>query len=158
ADSVNFNQAKTQVLFHLVEVCEKYGHLPELVLAIRDVRPSRPDVKALVEDFGLAAAAARQPLTAEIPEVVREAVIRFNEKFQQRQEQIGYLNANKKLHELLHKLQDLQAQIASTVAAIRRPSGEPPDMDGILDPLTLWVAVGKASVKETEFPNLRRHW
>jgi hypothetical protein len=158
ADEVNFNQGKSQVVFRLVEACENYGHLPELVLAIREARPARPDVKTLVEVFDLVVAAAMQPVTAEIPAVVHDAVIRFNAKFEQRQEQIGYLNANKKLHDLLHRLQDFQAQIESTVAAIRRPAGEAPDRDGILDPLTLWVAEGEASVKETEFPNLPRHW
>src|SRR5262249_27264902 len=126
-DQVYWRQPKSPVVFSLVGVCEKYGHLPELVLAIGEARPSRDAGKALLEDFGLAAAAAWRPVTVEIPEGVHEAVIRFNKKFQQWREQIGYLNANKKLHDLLHRLQDFQAQIESTVRAIRWGDREPPD-------------------------------
>ena len=156
ADVLNFNQSSTDIAFDLVQSVEQRGHEAELVLKLQEERPKLPQVIALVSAFGLPATRAAR--SSKIPDVVHDAVIRFNEKFQQRQEQIGYLNANKDLHDLLHHLQDLQGLIKSTVAAIHRPSGEPPDMDGIIDPLTVWVVQGQESVKKTEFPKEHKLW
>ena len=158
ADEVNFSQTLSQVVFSLVEVALHHNRLAELVLAVRDVRPNREDVRALVEAFGLVVAAAARPVTVIIPAVVREAVIRFNERLQLRQRQFGYLNAYKELHDLLHGLQDFHTRLESTVAAIRRPSGEPPDIDGITDSLSLWVVEAQESVRGTQFPKIPPRW
>ena len=93
-----------------------------------------------------------------MPAVVHDAVVRFNERFQDRQRQLGYLNANKQLHDLLHDLQDFQPQLESTIAAIRRPSADPPDPDAVTDPLKIWIEDGEKSVNGTEFPNVPKRW
>ena len=156
ADVLNFNQSSTGIAFDLVQSVEQRGHEAELVLKLQEERPKLPQVIALVSAFGLPATRAAR--SSKIPDVVREAVIRFNERLQLRQRQFGYLNAYKELHDLLHNLQDFHARLESTVAAIRRPSGEPPDIDGITDSLSLWVVEAQESVKGTQFPKIALRW
>src|SRR5262249_27615487 len=110
ADAVNFNQPARDVAFDLIKVAVEHGYIKQLVLALRDERPNLPQAVALVADFGVAPGGGGAPATNEIPTTVRDSVIRFNDRFQQRRKQFAYLNAYKQLHDLLHDLHDFQAQ------------------------------------------------
>ena len=56
ADEVNFNQGRSNIAFQFVKVADQNARLGELVLAIQQVRPRRPDVAELVAAFGLSPA------------------------------------------------------------------------------------------------------
>jgi len=158
ADAVNFSQATANVVFDLVGVAVQHGYVSQLVLALRDERPNLPETAALVAELGLSPGPGESPSANEIPSAVRDAVVRFNERFQQRRRQFGYLNAYKRLHDLLHDLHDFQAQIEAVAAAVRRPSDDPPDPMSVTDPLTDWVQRGRESAQRTEFPNSPPKW
>lgn len=69
ADEVYFNQGKAKIAFEFVEVADQYERQGELVLAIQQVRPRRPDVAELVAAFGLAPAVRVETSGAAVPGV-----------------------------------------------------------------------------------------
>ncbi len=93
-------------------------------------------------------------------QAVREAIIRFNERFQQRQREFRYLNANKELHDVLHQLQSFQPRIIEFAAAQRRASADadPLDLTELADPLQDWVVKAKKNAAATEVPDQSMKW
>lgn len=158
ADEVNFDSAESKIAFDLVEVALQHGHLRDLVVELRDVRPGVPEIVALAAALGLPARVGGAAATREIPDAVREAVIRFNERFRDRRKLFGFLNAYKQLHDVLHDLHDFRAQIETVAAAVRHSPEDAPDPTAVTDPLTDWVARGKESARRTQFPNAPSKW
>jgi Trypsin-like peptidase domain len=64
AMEVNFSQPTKNVAFELIDVAERYGHIIDLVNAIHQMRPRRPDVADLMAAFGL-----ETPVRAEKAEI-----------------------------------------------------------------------------------------
>src|SRR5262249_20292570 len=122
ADLVNFDNPGKQIAFDLVEAANRRGYVEQLVRAVEVERPGSCFGVTMVEPFGLAPAQPGRPAPPSRPGPVRDAVIRFNERFQQRQKLFRYLNAYKQLHDLLHELQDFQEKIRSAPAAARQPA------------------------------------
>src|SRR5437868_1499658 len=87
ADAVNFDVDKVDIAFQMVQLAAQHGYVEQLVRAVQAERPNLPEVAALVVAFerGAGSAAPAQPI--DIPAKAKDAVIRFNERFQQRQKQ-----------------------------------------------------------------------
>jgi hypothetical protein len=172
-DSINFDEDDTQIAFQMVDLAVRCGHVEPLVRAVAAERPAVPDAQQLLVLFGVAGATAQAPngiacLMASpgarppqsVPPVLSEAVIRFNEQCQMRKQQIQYLNANKELHDLLHKLQNFQPRLAEFTVALRRASAvdERPDSTEVTDPLLIWVDEAKKNASATEVPDIASKW
>jgi hypothetical protein len=93
-------------------------------------------------------------------QAVREEIIRFNERFQQRQQEFRYLNANKELHDVLHQLQSFQPRILKFTEALRRAAAEVdlPDPMELADPLQDWVEKAKQCAASTDTPEQSLRW
>jgi hypothetical protein len=93
-------------------------------------------------------------------QAVREAIIRFNERFQQRQQEFHYLNANKELHDVLHQLQSFQPRMVKFADDLRRAAADadPLDPSELADPLQDWVAKAKQCASATEVPEQSLRW
>jgi hypothetical protein len=158
ADVVNFNQSSTRIAFDLVNEVERHGYLETLLRKLQEARPKVPQVVELMTAFDLQPEIVARPFAGDTSALVRDAVIRFNDRFQQRQKLLGYLNAYKQLHDVLHSLQDFHAQLVMTVDGIRRAPSEILDMGRITDPLDIWVVVAQESIRGTEFPDKPPRW
>jgi Trypsin-like peptidase domain len=84
ADEVNFSQGKSKVAFEFVEIADQNARLGELVLAIQQVRPRRPDVAELVAAFGLAPAVQAETAGAAMPGVETTARSGFEKAIKNR--------------------------------------------------------------------------
>ena len=151
-DVVNFDKADNEIAFQMVEVADQYGHVDKLV-------PRHPGGAAQFTGSRRAGDCLRAPAggsppapLTQIPDKVKDAIIRFNDRFQQRQKQFRYLNAYKQFHDLLHNLQDFLPEIIKVAAAVRRPLDDFPDPTVITDRLQDRVNQATESVKGTEFP------
>src|SRR5262249_14101530 len=133
-------------------------YVDRLVQAIATERPNLPEAAALVARIRVEAGGPAIAPRTDVSAKIRDAVIRFNDRFQRRQKQFGYLNAYKQLHDVLHELQDLQPQIARLAEAARRSPDDLPDPTGVTDLLQDWVAEAQRSAKATEFPTNTSRW
>ena len=88
----------------------------------------------------------------------RDVVVRFNERFQQRKRQLGYLRAYKQFHDILHDLHDYGPQIDKAVAGLTRPPADGPSPQSVADTLDEWRTAARRSVGETEFPDHPPRW
>jgi hypothetical protein len=158
ADLVNFGQNNEQIAFQLVEVADKRGYIDRLVQAIATERPNLTEAAALVARFRVETGGPGIAPRADVSAKIRDAVIRFNDRFQRRQKQFGYLNAYKQLHDVLHELHDLHPQIATMAETARRSPDDLPDPTSITDLLQDWVAEAQRSAKATEFPSNSARW
>jgi hypothetical protein len=75
ADEINFRQSRSQVAAEFVDVADQYARVGELILAIQQVRPRRPDVAELVAAFGLAPAVRVETSGAVVPGVETTASV-----------------------------------------------------------------------------------
>ncbi len=88
----------------------------------------------------------------------RDAVIRFNEQFQVRQERLGRLRAYKNLHDILHKIHSYQAQITKSVAGVvRPPAADDPDPQSVIDALDGWLIKAREHIAATKLSK-RPRW
>ncbi len=67
-DQVDFNRARGQIAFQIVEVAVQNARLGELVLALRQARPRRPDMAELVSAFGLSPDVSAQSAGVPVPD------------------------------------------------------------------------------------------
>lgn len=152
-DAVNFDVSDREIADQIVQRAEEYNRVDDLVRALKTERPNSDLVAALVVAWERGSNAAKADL-AGIPAKVKDAVIRFNERFQQRQKQFKHLNAFKQLHDLLHELSD--AKIQEAAECLRRPAEERPDPTRLTDQLQNWVEQSKESAKV--FPGAPPRW
>jgi hypothetical protein len=157
ADEVDFNEKPSQVAYSLIEEALRYGHLAELVLAVRDARPSREDANALLVAFGLLVDDAAPLDSVIIPTVVREAVAAFSSGFQKNYQLFKYLEAYKQLHNVLHELKGSNITIATKVAE-RKADPSRALSDEVATLLDDLVKKAVKYVKNIEFPDKPPVW
>jgi hypothetical protein len=145
-DAVNFDESDKEIASQIVKLAEQHGRVGDLVRAVKTDRPNSAEVAALVVAWERGSDAARAA-SAGIPAKVKDAVIRFNERFQQRQKEFRRLNALKQLHDLLHDLRDFHAKIREAAASLRRPLDDRPDPTPLTDQLQNWVEQSRESAK-----------
>jgi Effector-associated domain 1 len=142
------------IVFELVEWAQQKGRLCELLRAAADRVPGKPILatlcaECLVTGGGTSPSATRENL--------REAVVRFAERFRHRQRSVRLLEAYKSLHDVLHELEEYQDTINRAVAAAR--GGPPgPDPEGVVDQLRDWAASAHDWAEKTKRPHRHRPW
>ena len=105
----------TAVLFEFVRWCRRYGRLGEFVASAAKVFPARVDVQALKQEFD-----QTQP---DQPAGVGE-LARFAGLFAAHRTGFKYLQAYKKLHDVLHDLDGMRGELAEQQEA-RATAGTP---------------------------------
>jgi hypothetical protein len=70
ADEVDFAQPRSKIAFQIVEVAKQNSRVGELVLALQQARPRRPDVAGLAAEFGLVPAVRAEAAGTPVPDVL----------------------------------------------------------------------------------------
>jgi hypothetical protein len=144
------------VVFELVEWTRRNGKTCELLAAAAERVPGKPILAAL-RDECLCEAPGGRRAAPRAKDNLRDAVVRFAERFRQRQRSVRLLEAYKSLHDILHELDDFQDSINRAVAAAR--GGPPgPDPEGVADQLRDWAMSAADWAKHTRRPDRHRPW
>jgi hypothetical protein len=152
---VNRNQEHNAVVFDLVRWALRKGRLCELLSAAADRVPGKPILAALCSEC--VSGSSGTPQSAAERARLRDAVVRFAERFRQRQRSVRLLEAYKSLHDILHELEGFQDTINRAVAAARGgPAG--PDAESVVDQLRDWAAAAAEWAKQTRAPQIHRKW
>jgi len=154
AAEVSTDDAWRKVAFDLIDTLDRREQAIELIRAIREVRPNSTALIAFCDPLLAQANGAAQPVSAG---ALRDAVAAFNDGFQKRNVLFKYLNAYKKLHDVLHDLQSFMPTIADAVAKRTEDPSQP-----LADDVALFledrVEIASESVKDTEFPDRPPGW
>jgi hypothetical protein len=153
-DSVNTAVGLRELAFGLINDLIRTGRLVELIRAIRSARQTKPDLVAFCDSLLLP---QNGDVTPGPSNVLRKAVDAFNNGFENRIELFKYINAYKKLHDVLHRLQGFHPTIAAAVEKRKADPGQPlaEDVAFFLDDS---VRIADESVQETEFPDKPPDW
>ena len=142
-----------KIVFDLVEWAQQKGRLCELLTAAAERVPGKPILRQL-RDECLAPDGRKPPAPKRH---LRDAVVRFAERFRQRQRSVRLLEAYKTLHDILHELKGYQDTITRAVAAAR--GGPPgPDPVSVVDQLRDWVVAARDWAEQTKAPQIHRKW
>jgi hypothetical protein len=143
------------VVFELVEWARRNGKFCELLAAAAERVPGKPILAALRDECRAGGGRSPSPGAANLN--LREAVVRFAERFKQRKRSVQLLEAYKSLHDVLHDLEGYQDTINRAVAAARGgPAG--PDPVSVVDQLRDWAALARNWVDKTKTPARHRPW
>jgi len=143
------------VVFELVEWARRNGKLSLLLTAAAERVPGRPILSELRDES--LGTGGRRPGSPIGRSQVRDAVVRFAERFRQRQRSVRLLEAYKTLHDILHELEGYQDTINRAVSAAR--GGAPgPDPVSVVDQLRDWAAAAREWAEQTKAPRQHRPW
>jgi hypothetical protein len=154
-------QSKQNIAFALIEWLEARARTREFLQAVRDERSGVEQVRRFC-DLLLTPVGPGDPSSpggSPDSNQVRVRVIQFSAVFGQRRDWFRYLNALKTLHEVLHKLQDMQEGIGQAVERFRRQPANALELRIIADTLEDdLVADAAAANQNTEFPEDADEW
>ncbi|MGE5191463.1 MAG: effector-associated domain EAD1-containing protein [Deltaproteobacteria bacterium] len=145
-------------VFDLLESLERRDKTPFFLEAVGNDRPGNARLTAFRKSIGQTDGAASRGTAAVSSGNVRDAVVRFNARFQERRRQFSYLNAYKELHDALHHLQDLHVGIAQAADRFRQSPDDPTELENIVEELQDLVQSAKTSAGATEFPDDVEGW
>lgn len=127
-------QPLTAVAFALIEWTEARGRTGDLLGGVRDERAGVPEVVEVCDRL-LAHVGASAAADAASPTQVNAGVIEFRTILGERRVAFRSLNAYKALHDVLHKLQDMQEGITQAADRFARGTGQAVEVQVIADAL-----------------------
>jgi Effector-associated domain 1 len=153
-DEVRTDEAWRQVAFEFIDTLDRRDRTSDLIRAIREARPRDATLIAFCDPQPDQANGVAQPASAD---ALRKAIAAFNDGFQGRNMLFRYLNAYKRLHDVLHDLQSFLPTIADMVAK-RTEDPSQPLADDVSIFLEDHIAIAGESVKDIEFPDRPPAW
>jgi hypothetical protein len=154
-------RSKEGIVFALIEWLEHRGRIPDLLKALVAQRPGVERVRKFCDPL-LSKALSRGVSPVTKPPDANEThalIIEFGIVFAQRRDWFRYLNAYKTLHDVLHKLQDMQEAINQAVERFSREPRNAAQMQIIANTLEYdLVSDATAANQNTEFPDDHGAW
>ncbi len=153
-ETVSTDGGWKDVAYNLIDRLNREERAVELIGVIREARPRDTTLIAFCDPLLAQDHGAAQPVSAD---ALRNAVAAFNDGFQKRNVLFKYLNAYKKLHDVLHDLQSFLPTIADAVAE-RKADPSRPLADDVALFLEDQVKIASESVQDIEFPDKPPAW
>jgi hypothetical protein len=154
--------ADPEIARQLVDVVASHDMIVDLVKGIAEMRPRNRRVRELARQFGVPVPGPVLPLASQATRssIIKDRVISFDDRFENRKEQFGYLNAYKQLHDAIHSVEDKLKEIKQSAEDARQNPDDRLFLKEVTIQLQTFVAEAADALGRTEFPNdpMNRKW